>query len=238
MCHNIKNIDELSKQIGYNFLNKSLLIEALSHPSLSFSEKKKHFNYERLELLGDSVLSTIIIEFLLKIYPNFSEGQISKIKSNLVKTDTLSFIGKKINIDKYILMTKGEEKNNGRLNKKNIENVIEAIIGAIYIDSGIESAKKFIQTHWKDLIKTEKIFENDPKSSLQEWLQQHNYNLPKYTTIKEEIDKKNNISLFTIKLEVKNFPTFINKANAKKKAEILDAIDMLNYIKTNIINHK
>ena len=194
-------MEELEKILNYNFKNKELLKEALTHPSLSVNKKIK--NYERLEFLGDSILSMVIIEYLYKKYKNEKEGQLSKRKSYLVSKDILSNIARNMNIGKYIIMTKGEEKSGGRDNKNNLENVMEAIIGAIYLDSNIYTVRKFILNIWEPIDKEEKTPHNDPKTKLQEWSQKIYKQTPEYKLIKEE-EKADNRNIFYIKLTLPN----------------------------------
>ena len=129
-------------------------------------------------------------------------------------------------------MSKGEEKMNGRINKNNIENVVESLIGAIYLDSNIDTVKKFIKKYWYNLLMNQKEVIVDPKTKLQEWLQSHSYNLPKYLLIKEDGNKSNPI--YTIEIQVDNLPKFQNSSTKKKEAEKKTANDMINYIKNNI----
>ena len=194
-------MEELEKILNYNFKNKELLKEALTHPSLSVNKKIK--NYERLEFLGDSILSMVIIEYLYKKYKNEKEGQLSKRKSYLVSKDILSNIARNMNIGKYIIMTKGEEKSGGRDNKNNLENVMEAIIGAIYLDSNIYTVRKFILNIWEPIDKEEKTPHNDPKTKLQEWSQKIYKQTPEYKLIKEE-ETADNRKIFYIKLTLPN----------------------------------
>lgn len=231
---NTENYEELYEKIYYRFKNKDLLTAALSHPSLCYSKKNKCINYERLELLGDSVLSLIVLDILLTYYKNFDEGEIAKRKSYLVCTDALSKIGKSIDLGKYIYMTKGEEKLDGRKNPRIIENVMESIIGAIYMDGGIESARIFIEKYWFDLIKQQKTIKKDPKTRLQEWLQKNKYNIPEYNTIEQGGTKGNPI--FTIEAYVEGLPKISDSAKTKKEAEIGCATKMIKYIKDNIDN--
>ena len=164
---------ELYKKLGYTFKNEEVIETALRHPSMCYSKNQKCDNYERLELLGDSVLSLIILDMLLKYYKNLNEGEIAKRKSNLVCSETLSKIAKNMGLGEYIIMTKGEEKLNGRNNQHILEDIVESIIGGIYIEGGINEATKFVERYWIDLIKEQKDIEKDSKSRLQEWLQKH-----------------------------------------------------------------
>lgn len=222
-------MEELEKILNYNFKNKELLKEALTHPSLSINKKIK--NYERLEFLGDSILSMVIIEYLYKKYKNEKEGQLSKRKSYLVSKDILSNIARNMNIGKYIIMTKGEEKTGGRDNKNNLENVMEAIIGAIYLDSNIDTVRKFILNIWEPIDKEEKIPHNDPKTKLQEWSQKIYKQTPEYKLIKEE-ETIDNRKIFYIKLTLPNGINLKDSGYNIKEIEEKLAQNMLKTIET------
>lgn len=222
-------MEELEKILNYNFKNKELLKEALTHPSLSINKKIK--NYERLEFLGDSILSMVIIEYLYKKYKNEKEGQLSKRKSYLVSKDILSNIARNMNIGKYIIMTKGEEKTGGRDNKNNLENVMEAIIGAIYLDSNIDTVRKFILNIWEPIDKEEKTPHNDPKTKLQEWSQKIYKQTPEYKLIKEE-ETIDNRKIFYIKLTLPNGINLKDSGYNIKEIEEKLAQNMLKTIET------
>lgn len=225
-------MEELENILNYNFKNKELLQEALSHPSLSVNKKIK--NYERLEFLGDSVLSMIIIEYLYKKYTNEKEGQLSKRKSYLVSKEILYEIAKSKNVGDFIIMTKGEEKSGGRDNINNLENVMEAVIGAIYLDSDIETIRNFILNIWIPIDNREKLPHNDPKTKLQEWTQKIYKQTPEYKLIKEEeIDNKR---LFYIKLTIPNGVNLKDSGYNIKKIEEKLAVDMLKMIETGDFN--
>lgn len=200
-----KKINELESILEYKFNNTKYLIEALTHPSMSYKQKlKNRFNYERLEFLGDAVLSMVIAEYLFKKFPNESEGVLSKKKSILVSKDTLYKVAIKINLGKYIIMTKGEENTDGRNNVNNLENVTEAVIGAIFLDSeenGLNYAKKFILKTWKDFLNSE--LEYSTKTALQELVQKKYKKLPEYRLENTEIIDKQEI--FTVSLTIPNF---------------------------------
>ena len=235
MMEDSKNIDELCKKIEYNFNDKELLMTALSHPSIcNFRNKKfKCMNYERLELLGDSVLSLCVLDLLLNYYQNLDEGEISRRKAYLVCTDTLSSIAKEIDIGEHIYMTKGEENMDGRNNNHILENVMEAIIGAIYFDGGLNSSKEFVKKHWLKLIENQVTLKKDPKSRLQEWAQKNKYNIPQYKTIGQTGLDSNPI--FSIEVFISDkFPKIIREAKSKKEGEITCAVDLIEYIKDNI----
>lgn len=188
----ISNLDknkvlELEKKINYNFKNFLFLEEALSHPSLKqIDTSEDHKDYDRFELLGDSILGFIITELLLNKFKNSAEGSIAKFKSFLICKGTLYKIANKINLADYIIMTVGEEKSGGRTNPNNLENAIEALLAAIYLDSNIESVRSVIYALWADEIQNVNLKELDPKTHLQEWSQAHGYGMPIYEVIDRE----------------------------------------------------
>ena len=159
-------VDEFEKKINYKFKNKDLINLAFTHSSF---KSKKNKNYERLEFLGDRVLSLVISEDLFLKYPNENEGALSKRLSDLISKQKLIEVANEINI-KEMLKIDQFEKRNLKL-KKNISilsDVCESLIGAIYFDSNLENAKRFISKYWKKKISKNILPPQDPKSLLQE----------------------------------------------------------------------
>ena len=219
---------KLFKTINYKFKNESLLEEAFTHPSLSVRQDKI-CNYERLEFLGDSILSAITTSYLFSKFPKAQEGELSKLKSVFVSHNSLSLIAKKLELGEYLKMTKGEEHNNGRNNDNNLENIMESLIGAIYIDSNFIT----VQTIITDLLEKYKnellIFIQPPKTELQEWLQKKTKTLPDYRLISKTDDKSNPI--FTMGLKIDNYGDLTIEGKNIKETETLLAIEMLKIIK-------
>lgn len=215
---------ELEIKLNYLFKNKKLLEEALTHPSMSYSSKMKHFNYERLEFLGDSILSMIINEYLFKIHTRETEGELSKRKAFLVSKDTLYKIAKDIGIGKFIIMTCGEEQCGGRENVNNLENVLEAIIGAVYLDGGFEIVKNFILSNWINIDKEKIRAPKDPKTELQEIVQKKFKVLPEYKLLKTEIN--GNKQTFYVSLTIPNYKSIeLSGSNVKQiKKELASAM--------------
>lgn len=220
---------ELEIKLNYLFKNKKLLEEALTHPSMSYNSKMKHFNYERLEFLGDSILSMIINEYLFKIHARETEGELSKRKAFLVSKDTLYKIAKDIGIGKFIIMTCGEEQCGGRENVNNLENVLEAIIGAVYLDGGFEIVKNFILSNWIDIDKEKIMAPKDPKTELQEIVQKKFKVLPEYKLLKTEID--GNKQIFYVSLTIPKYKSIeLSGGNVKHVEKELAGV-MLDRIK-------
>lgn len=166
-----QGMQELEATIGYVFKDKALIKQALTHSSYANEMRiMKSGNYERLEFLGDAVLEMISSDFLFSKYPTMPEGQLSKLRASLVCEPALSLAAKGISLEKYFLLGKGEESTGGRDRDSIACDIMEAVIGAIYRDSGIEEAKKYIFRFILDDIEKKKLF-FDAKSNLQELAQ-------------------------------------------------------------------
>jgi ribonuclease III len=219
---------ELEKILEYNFTNTELVREALTHPSTSFGTKKNNrFNYERLEILGDSVLSFIIMEYLFKKHPKETEGELSKRKALLISKNTLCIIAKQLNLGKFIILTIGEENCGGRENVNNLENVLEALIGAIFLDSNLDNVKKFVISRWKYFDDREIKAPIDPKTELQNWTQKHFKKTPEYI-----VDKVESGGLyFSVELKIPNHAPIKESGKSLKEIKEKLAADMLSIIK-------
>lgn len=176
----------LPSKINYIFKNKSLLDEALTHTSLLYRKGKNIKSYERLEFVGDSILAAILVEEIYKRFSEDSEGQLSKKIAYLVSGKVLAQVARNISLGEYIKMSKGEENLHGRDNDKILEDVMEAIIGAIYLDSSMEVCRKFVIKHWELFIKESDHIPDNPITELQEITQKLNKKLPIYKV--EKID--------------------------------------------------
>lgn len=133
----MSNYEELEEKLEYHFKNKELIQEALTHKSY-----KKPYNNERLEFLGDAVLDLIVGEFLFEKFPTSDEGILSKIRASLVNESGFTLLAKSLDLGKYIYLSIAEENNNGRNKPSLLSNAFEAIIGAIYLEAGLEQAQK------------------------------------------------------------------------------------------------
>lgn len=226
-------MSEIENILGYKFKNKKLLEEALTHPSCS-GHKNKKFNYERLEFLGDSILSFVVIEYLFKNHPSETEGELSKRKSFLVSKNTLYTIARSLKLENFMILSSGEENMGGRENISNLENIMEALIGAIYMDSNIENVRNFIISLIKKFDEKSITPPEPPKTELQNWTQKHFKNLPKYT-IRDIGDSRN--PCFLIKLEINNYEPIEMSGKQIKKVEEELAKKMLEIIKKNENKH-
>ena len=170
-------------KISYHFKDEGLIDEALTHPSLSKDNRSKK-NYQRLEFLGDKVLGLVIGEFLMQKYPHEAEGHLSRRQASLVSGEALAEIALNIGLDEVLQLSRGEENLGGKSNKRNLENATEALIGAIYLDSGYDEAKKFIMNFWAEYLQKNVEAPKDPVSQLQELVQIKTKKLPQHFTEK------------------------------------------------------
>ena len=173
MCIEEK-LNQFQKEIVYEFKDKALLCLALTHPSFHESQASAPTN-QRLEFLGDSVLSFILTDELYHRFPYSDEGHLTQQRASLIRGKTLSALAQQINIHDYILLSQSERKINGHLRESTLEDAMEALIGAIYLDGGIDSARNLI-IEWITRLKgeiEENIPNHNPKGELQEWVQEN-----------------------------------------------------------------
>ncbi len=166
---------ELQNEIGYEYKDASLLICALTHSSYK-NEKPDSNDYERLEFLGDAVLELAISRFLYEDNPGMREGDMTKMRAQLVCEPTLAFCAQEIHLGRYILLGKGEEKTGGRHRESIISDVFEALIGSLYLDGGFETAESFIRKYVLTDYRS-KIEFRDSKTTLQEYVQDKGLNM-------------------------------------------------------------
>ncbi len=168
--------------------NKKLLEEALTHRSYLNESREKVPSNERLEFLGDSILSFVVSDYLFSTYPQFNEGKLTNLRSLLVNTRTLALIAKECELGSRLRLSKGEEEGGGRNNQSLLADTFEAFLGALFLDQGIEAVEKFINSavipRADDFIKKNML--KDPKSMLQEYIQAKKQNSPLYKVLSEQ----------------------------------------------------
>jgi len=169
------DLDAIYELIGYRFQAPALVEEALTHPSCAAA-----FNYQRLEFLGDRVLGAVIAEKLLGEYPEFREGELALRYNELVRRETLARIARRIGLDAHVRLSPGEEDSGGREKPAILADVCEALIGAMFIDGGFDTARAFVARYWRDLVEAVADKEKDAKTRLQEWAQGRGLATPTY----------------------------------------------------------
>ncbi len=216
--------------IDYQFKNKNLLTTALSHSSYVNEHKGLECN-ERLEFLGDSILGFVTAEYLYNTFPNLPEGNLTKIRANVVCETMLAKKGKELKLNDELLLGKGEKHTGGRERASIIADAMEAVIGAIYLDGGIEPARKFILNilipEIKNTVSSVKIL--DSKTSLQEMLQKNSTEIIEYNIIGESGPAHNKSFIAQVSHGGKALGR--GTGHSKKEAEQNAAMDAINKLK-------
>ncbi len=216
---------QLSKRLGYQFNNDKLLEQALTHRSAKGSHN------ERLEFLGDSVLGFVIAENLYQKFPQSSEGELTRMRSSLVKGVTLADLAREFNLGDYLILGPGELKSGGFRRDSILEDAIEAIIGAVFLDADIDTVKTIILQWFESrLVKINPENEQkDPKSRLQEYLQGRQIPLPQYEVI--QITGQSHQQEFTVRCSSEKLAIeVITKGASRRKAEQEGALQLLEKI--------
>lgn len=216
---------ELEQKIGYCFRNKQLLRQAVTHSSYANEQKiNKSGNYERLEFLGDAVLELVSSDFIYHAHPDMAEGQMTKYRASLVCEPALAFCARQIGLETYILLGKGEEATGGRGRDSIISDVMEAVIGAIYSDSGMEEAKAYIHRFILSDLEHKQLF-YDAKTVLQEEVQRENKGTLHYELVREEGPEHD--KNFVVEAMVGDVRVGFGSGHSKKAAEQKAAYEAL-----------
>ena len=220
-------LNELEKNINYKFKNINLLKEAITHSSYQKNNYKiKKKNYERLEFLGDRVLGLVLSEYLIKTFPKEQEGILDNYFQKYANQENLYNYAKKINLHVFLKTQKGDNLEN---NKSILSDVVEAIIGAIYLDSGLKSCAKFIK---KKIIDKELIYSKPlkhPKSILQEYSLSTYQTLPKYSILNKYGNEHKPI--YEVSVSINNDNLVSAKGTSLKNAEESAASKLLSILK-------
>jgi len=209
-------LKELEQKIGYSFHNKDLMKKALTHSSyLNEHHMKKPECNERLEFLGDAVLEMVTSEYFYKTYPDYMEGDLSKIRATLVCEKALGISAQEIDLGQYLLLSKGMDNEESRHNDSITADAFEALIAAIFLDAGLEEAKKLIYNHVLNDLEN-KLLYNDAKTILQERAQKM-YKKVSYQLVAEEgPDHKHQ---YTVEVLIDGVPMEQGSGRNKKQAE-------------------
>jgi ribonuclease-3 len=214
-----QNCSTLQSQIGYQFSDIALLTEALTHRSYKAQSKERSFSNERLEFLGDSVLGLVVAKFLYENFPSKTEGELTKLKAMLVSENSLVRTAKQIGLGQFINMSPEEEKSGGRKRPSILSDAYEALIGAVFLDGGLEAAEDIIETQilgkFFELI-TDKKYHNY-KGELLEYLQGRGEGMPKYKVMVEEGPEHK--KEFTVAVFSQGKELGTGKGKSKKEAE-------------------
>ncbi len=217
----------LESRIQYKFRNSLLMAEALTHPSLAYESQKPHFDNQRLEFLGDAVLQLIVTQELFKRFPDGTEGQLTKLRSRVVSRRALARFALAIHLGDYVLLGKGEEATGGRRRLSTLADAFEALIGAVYLDSGPEQAcalvLRLFETEMGNMITSPQ--ERNPKGELQEHLQSIHPQAPVYRII--SVTGPDHRRVFQAEVSWQSMVLSTGKGKSKKDAEARAAAEAL-----------
>jgi ribonuclease-3 len=220
-------LEEAQKQIGYVFRQSALLDEALTHKSYVNEKKEKGRKHnERLEFLGDAVLTFIISEYLLAACPDSTEGDLSKLKSGLVSEAALAKAARRLGLGKLLRLGRGEELTQGREKPSLLANAFEALVAAVYFDRGLPSAREFVLDALAPDLQEARIAGAsagavDYKTRLQEWCQKRYETLPQYATVRES--GPDHQKTFEVQLMIRGDVRGLGIGKSKKEAEQMAA---------------
>jgi ribonuclease-3 len=223
----MKELESLTKKVGYQFKDLAYLDCALTHRSANQN------HYERMEFLGDAVLNFVISSALYDQYPEATEGELSRLRAYLVKGDSLSELAIDLNLSDYLRLGSGELKSGGFRRKSILADVVESIIGAIFLDGGIVPAREFILRLFKNKLASIDASKNlkDPKTRLQEYMQARGLPLPEYEII--TTSGKAHKQTFTVACKVDLLPEpLVAKGSSRRKAEQAAADQALEQLET------
>jgi ribonuclease-3 len=208
----------IEKKLDYKFKDLELLKTALTHSS--YANETSVESNERLEFLGDAVLGFIVAHVLYKRYPDASEGKLSKMRSSIVSRMNFAHLARELEIDKQVLLGKGEENTGGRERESNISGTFEAVIGAIFIDGGYRRVSKIITTLLKNCLNGDEEIFKDYKTKLQEVAQRKFKKVPKYKVVLEEGPPHDKNFHIEVRLGRKSFGKGVgrNKKQAEQEA--------------------
>lgn len=204
------------KAVSAYFNSQPLYKQALTHRSYCNEHPGRQSN-ERLEFLGDSVLSIIISHRLYNLLPGQPEGELTARRSTLVQTTTLATKAKQLGLDKLLLLSRGEEDSGGRANPSLLANTFEAVLGALYVDQGLTACEEYLTAIFPDAELIHQSFVRDPKSSLQEQAQAQGQGTPSYSTVSAR--GPDHAKKFTVQVRVGGTITGRGEGNSKQRAE-------------------
>lgn len=208
-----KDYQQLADKLGYQFSDESLLIQALTHRSF------KGAHNERLEFIGDSLLGMFVAEALYFNFPKATEGELTRMRSQIVRGQTLTEIGKEFSLSEWLRLGPGEMKSGGFRRDSILEDAVEAIIGAVYLDSDMASCKKFVLALIEQRLKKvdPKNALKDAKTRLQEYLQSRKRPLPVYEVVETTGQAHN--QTFTVSCTLESGEEHVAKGTSRRKAE-------------------
>ena len=220
-------MNPLEERLGHKFRNALLLAEALTHPSISLERKNYAFDNQRLEFLGDAVIQLVITEHLYRLYSEFSEGKLTKLRTRIVSRAALKTHAANLDLGNHLMMGRGEEASGGRSRASTLADAFESVVGAIYLDGGFDAARNFVLRETQDDF--ERIAsdpkEVNPKGTLQEILQAIEPRAPVYEMLEQS--GPDHSKHFLSRVIWNNLELGRGEGLSKKQAQVAAADDAL-----------
>lgn len=223
-------LDGLCRVLGHRFADLADLEDAVSHPSLPGQTRSSARGYERLEFLGDRVLSLVVAEWLLERFPDEPEGAIARRHTDLVRAETLAEVAVAIGLGEHLRLSPGERVSGGQAKPAILADACEAVIGALYRDGGLSAARTFIRDRWSGMLDREPDPPQDPKTALQEWAMGRARGLPAYETLSR--GGPDHAPVFTVRVTVAGLGEATAEGPSKKAAEKAAAASLLRRTET------
>ncbi len=220
-----RDLGGLAETLGHTFNHPDILRRAVTHAS---AEPRAWNAYERLEFLGDRVLALILAEHLLDRFPHEREGSIAKRHVSLVRRETLAEVAHTIGLGRHLIVSRGEDEAGARASDTILSDAMEAVIGALYLDGGLEATRRFILRYWNPLLELDRRPPQDPKTALQEWAQARRLPLPVYATVAQTGPA--HAPEFTVEVRVEGQKPQRAVGKSKRLAEQSAAAEMLKVI--------
>ena len=218
---------QLAERLGHAFGRPALLREALTHPSAADRAQR---SYERLEFLGDRVLGLIVADLLLARFPKEPEGALARRLAALVRKETLAEVAETQDLGAYLILAKGEREAGEDANPGLLADACEAVIGALYLDGGLEAARRFVEPLWAPLLEADRTPPQDAKTALQEWAQGRGLPLPSYRELRREGPPHDPV--FTVEVTVAEEEPEAGTGRSKRLAEQAAATRLLTRLKS------
>lgn len=217
MSRRDKTHEKLQLRLGYRFADPDLLERALTHASAISPGKRIERSYQRLEFLGDRVLGLVVAGMLYRLYPKSNEGDLSRTLNTLVRKETCADIARRLDLGREIILGDSEARSGGADKDAILGDITEAVIGAIYLDGGLEPARSFIERNFESFLADGQASRADAKTTLQEWAQARGLEPPDYVMV--ERTGPDHAPQFTIAVALSGFDRVEAMGTSKKIAE-------------------
>ena len=217
--------DTVEQALGHSFADKALLRRALTHASYSGGQRDVAQTYQRYEFLGDRVLALVIADALTRRFPVADEGELARRLNHLVRAESCAAVAKTLGIDRHVLTDDLDVTKSTRAARAVLADVCEALIAALYLDGGLDVARRFILAHWQDLMEQADGARRDPKTALQEWAHARLKTTPLYTDVGR--DGPDHAPVFEVEVAIDGLTPASARGKSKRDAQQAAAETML-----------